>query len=183
MSFIEKKISNQRSLFQVDWKQFSNVVLEKLRLLARKRRIDLKVFIAEKEELLPLKIKHLEYLLIELVDNALKFSTPNSEVVIFIQNARQYMIIRVNDFGLGMPFEIIPHIFNKFYQHEQDQQKRRGAGLGLSIVKGITRIYNGHIKIVTNPGTGTEIELRFNKNIVNNMFKNEPVLLQECHLN
>lgn len=151
----------EKASFQIDWRIFTNKVLEKMRVLARKKDLDLKIYLAARESLLPIKIKHLEYLLTELVDNAMKFSHPNSEVFIFLQNTPHFLILRVKDQGIGMPFEILPQIFDKFFQYEPDTERGSGAGLGLSIVKGITGIYHGHIKIVTNPGTGTEVELRF----------------------
>lgn len=182
MTLQEKIQSNKMMLFEVDWKYFCNVILEKLRILARKRQIELKIYIAEKEDGLPIKVKHLEYLIIELVDNAIKFSFPNSEVSLFIQNSRQYMLLRVKDYGIGMPFRILPQIFDKFYQYEQDPKKRQGAGLGLSIVKGITEIYHGHTKIVTEPGTGTEVEICFSKYHPDKQIQPNAILFQERHL-
>jgi len=164
----ENTSPDEKTLFQVDWRFFSNKVLEKMRVLARKKDLDLKIYLAARESLLPIKTKHLEYLLTELVDNAMKFSYPNSEVFIFLQNTPHYLLLRVKDQGIGMPFEILPQVFDKFFQYKPDLERGPGAGLGLSIVKGITGIYRGHIKIVTNPGTGTEVELRFRRTSRNN---------------
>ena len=55
-------------------------------------------------------------------------------------------------FGKGIPAEALPHIFERFWQV---QQERHGAGLGLSIVKGIVEAHGGRIWVSSTPGKGS----------------------------
>jgi two-component system OmpR family sensor kinase len=91
-----------------------------------------------------------------LVDNALKFTPPNGEVVIRAGQAAGQVEVSVSDTGPGIPAEDIPHIFDRFYQTDKSRsQERRGFGLGLSIASEIIQAHRGTITVHSLPGRGS----------------------------
>lgn len=102
-----------------------------------------------------LKIKQV---IIILLDNALKYS--NDKIDVFIEKDQQYTIIRVKDYGIGIPQEELQNIFERFYRVDKARtRKTEGSGLGLSIANSIMKLYKGEIKITSQEGTGTTVEL------------------------
>lgn len=59
----------------------------------------------------------------------------------------------VKDTGGGIPAEDVPHVFDRFWQGARAE--RRGAGLGLPIVKGLVHAHEGHVLVESTPGVGT----------------------------
>ncbi|MFB7155708.1 ATP-binding protein [Lysinibacillus sp. NPDC056232] len=102
-----------------------------------------------------LKIKQL---MIILLDNAMKYS--NDKIDVFIEQDHQHAIIRVKDYGIGIPQEELRNIFERFYRVDKARtRKTEGSGLGLSIANRIMKLYKGEIKITSKEGTGTTVEL------------------------
>jgi len=97
-------------------------------------------------------------LIIILLDNALKYS--NDKIDVFIEKDQQHTIIRVKDYGIGIPQEELHNIFERFYRVDKARtRKTEGSGLGLSIASNIMKLYKGEIKITSKEGTGTTVEL------------------------
>ncbi len=92
--------------------------------------------------------------IINLVDNAIKF-TDKGKVEISVMRDEKYLIIKVEDTGIGIPKEELPKIFDKFYVGEKKKFKS-GTGLGLSIVKNIIELHNGRIEVESNLNQGTK---------------------------
>jgi signal transduction histidine kinase len=91
-----------------------------------------------------------------LVDNALKFTPANGEVVIRAGQAAGQIEVSVSDTGPGIPAEDIPFIFNRFYQTDKSRSReRRGSGLGLSIAGEIIQAHHGTITVHSLPGKGS----------------------------
>ncbi|MFJ7979960.1 ATP-binding protein [Lysinibacillus xylanilyticus] len=102
-----------------------------------------------------LKIKQL---IIILLDNAMKYS--KDQIDVFIEKDQQHVIIRVKDYGIGIPKEELHNIFERFYRVDKARtRKTEGSGLGLSIANRIVKLYKGEIKITSKEGTGTTVEL------------------------
>jgi two-component system OmpR family sensor kinase len=91
-----------------------------------------------------------------LIDNALKFTPANGEVVIRAGQAAGQIEVSVSDTGHGIPGEDIPRIFDRFYQTDKSRSReRRGSGLGLSIASEIIRAHRGTITVHSLPGKGS----------------------------
>ena len=102
-----------------------------------------------------LKIKQV---IIILLDNAIKYS--NDKIEVFIEKNDQHTIIRVKDYGIGIPQEEIESIFERFYRVDKARSRETGgSGLGLHIAKSIMKLHKGEINIKSKEGLGTEIEL------------------------
>ena len=97
----------------------------------------------------------IERLLINLVDNAVKFTDKGRVVVRLASDGKSYTV-EVTDTGIGIAAEHLPHIFERFYLVDKSRSKKLGGtGLGLSIVKHIVLAHQGTIAVKSRPGEGT----------------------------
>jgi two-component system, OmpR family, sensor histidine kinase ArlS len=107
-----------------------------------------------------LKIKQL---LLILLDNALKYS--KKAVEIHLNHNDKQTIIRVIDYGIGIPKEEIDHIFERFYRVDISRtRKTGGTGLGLSIAKSIVDQHGGTIEVLSEEGMGTQVIIKLPTN-------------------
>ncbi len=96
----------------------------------------------------------LEKIVFNLLSNAFKFTAPQGNVNFTCWNHDGKLIIQVSDNGKGIEAKHIPHIFDRFYQAE-DQHTYEGTGIGLSLVKELTTLMGGAIDVASDPGIGT----------------------------
>ncbi|WP_397539671.1 sensor histidine kinase [Rummeliibacillus pycnus] len=100
----------------------------------------------------------LKQIIIILLDNAIKYSS--DKIDIFLENQEYHTIIRVKDYGIGIPGDEINNVFERFYRVDKARNRETGGtGLGLSIAKNIMKQHNGEIKVNSIEGVGTEVEL------------------------
>jgi signal transduction histidine kinase len=96
----------------------------------------------------------LKQILINLVDNAVKFSRPDSSVHVRAEPAPTGLRIMVEDHGPGVPAEDIPHLFERFFRG-RSASAAPGTGLGLAIAKNLARLHGGDITLTSSPGRGS----------------------------
>jgi signal transduction histidine kinase len=98
--------------------------------------------------------------LLNLVGNSLKFTEHGQVIVRGMRHDDRYMIF-VEDTGMGMSRTDLPHVFDRFWQSDENTQRTKGTGLGLAIVKGIVEAHNGTISVesVVNKGSRFTIEV------------------------
>jgi two-component system phosphate regulon sensor histidine kinase PhoR len=102
----------------------------------------------------------LEQALVNLVDNAVKFSEPGGVVQVEAQREGPQVIIRVRDQGPGIPLEHLPRIFERFYRVDAGRSRAiGGSGLGLAIVKHIALAHGGRVTVTSSPGKETTFSL------------------------
>lgn len=98
----------------------------------------------------------IQQILFNLVGNAIKFSHPNGKIVIFTQSTDKDILIKIQDFGIGIDKKFHKKIFNKFYQVENPMSKTEtSTGLGLTIAKEFIKLHNGKIKLESEPNKGS----------------------------
>lgn len=93
--------------------------------------------------------------LVNVIDNALKYSAPELPIEIRARAAGGEVEIQVADRGIGIPEEDLDRVFDKFYRVQQRPDNVAGTGLGLSISKGIIEAHGGRIWAENRPGGGT----------------------------
>ncbi|MCX7737315.1 MAG: ATP-binding protein [Candidatus Kapabacteria bacterium] len=97
----------------------------------------------------------LEQLMINLIDNAIKYSQDGT-IEVKLYNNSENVFIEVKDSGLGIPKEHQSRIFERFYTVDKSHSRKTGGtGLGLSIVKHIVQAHNGEINLESEVGKGT----------------------------
>lgn len=93
-----------------------------------------------------------------LLDNALKYTPPQSFITIHAAIVAGEVELRIIDNGPGIPARDLPHIFERFYRVDKGRSREKGGtGLGLSIVKHIVLLHEGRIWAESAPGQGTTI--------------------------
>jgi two-component system sensor histidine kinase ResE len=99
----------------------------------------------------------LAQVLMNLVDNALKFTPWHGEVTLAAENAGNEIQITVADSGTGVPKEALPRLFDRFYQVDASRAggEGHGVGLGLAIVQEIVDAHSGRISVRSELGHGT----------------------------
>lgn len=100
--------------------------------------------------------EHLVEILNILLDNAVKYSADRHEVHLSLSRNIAEVEIGVQDFGIGIPAEDIPHIFNRFYRVDKARNRKKGGnGLGLAIAKQLVEGYGGTIRVESSVGSGS----------------------------
>lgn len=103
----------------------------------------------------------IKQMIINLVDNAIKYNVENGKVGIRANKCEGKITISVKDTGIGISKEHLPRLFERFYRVDKGRSRDMGGtGLGLSIVKHIVNLYSGDIKVNSEPGKGTEFIIR-----------------------
>ncbi len=128
-------------------------VVEQMRPIAETRRLDLTL--QESEGPLPVRgdPQRLRQLLLNLLDNALKFTSPGGRVTLRMSRSETYARMEIEDTGCGISPEDLPHIFERFYRRPSGE--RAGAGLGLAISRWIVEAHGGRIWVESEPGRGS----------------------------
>ena len=106
--------------------------------------------------LVPLDFGLMVQVLINLVDNALKYSPPDSPIEVKALKADNSIEIQVADRGIGIPPADLDRVFDKFYRVERPESVS-GTGMGLAICRGIVEAHGGQMQAVNRPGGGTII--------------------------
>lgn len=93
-----------------------------------------------------------------LMDNSLKYSPPEGRIYLRVLASQGHVRLTVQDEGMGIPPEGIPHIFERFYRTDQSRDRKTGGtGLGLSIAKWIVERHGGWFEVVSRLEAGTRI--------------------------
>jgi two-component system phosphate regulon sensor histidine kinase PhoR len=100
----------------------------------------------------------LEQVMVNLVDNAVKFNRPNGEVVVECRPGdREYVRITVADSGIGIPNDDLKRIFERFYRVDKSRSRPAGGtGLGLPIVKEVVERMGGTVSVESTLGKGSK---------------------------
>ena len=99
---------------------------------------------------------HFTNVIVNILENAVKYSPETPEIEIFTENIKDMVIIKVKDRGLGMSKIAQKRIFEKFYrEHTGDIHNVKGHGLGLAYVKRIVDDHNGHVYVESEKGKGS----------------------------
>ena len=140
-----------------DLQDLIGAALEQLGKRLNQRQIS--VTIPDGLPLVPLDFVLLVQVLVNLVDNALKYSPADAPIAVTGALSGDWLTLAVADRGRGIPEPELPHIFDKFYRIHHPQQTS-GAGLGLSICKGIVEAHGGQISAANRAGGGAVFTVR-----------------------
>jgi heavy metal sensor kinase len=103
----------------------------------------------------------IERIILNLADNAIKFTRPGGHVRISLTRNTNDAILEVADDGIGIAPDAIPHIFERFYRADPSRaNSAEGAGLGLSLVKWALDQHRGSVQVDSTPGSGTRFTVK-----------------------
>ncbi len=147
-------------LVPLDLEPLIQEIVDELTLLADDRRITLSF---EAQPVPPVlgDAQWLKQALINLLDNALRYTPSGGAVTVRLRTAGQEVAIAVEDTGHGIEPEHIPHLFERFYRTDWARAKdTAGTGLGLPIVKEIMEAHGGSISVASEVNKGSVFTLR-----------------------
>jgi len=96
-----------------------------------------------------------------VLDNALKYTLAGGSVTVTVGAAGGHCTLVVRDTGAGIPPDVLPHVFERFYRGVPAEGREPGAGLGLAIARWIAEAHGGTIAIESEPGRGSALTIRF----------------------
>jgi heavy metal sensor kinase len=103
----------------------------------------------------------LERLFLILIDNAIKYTPPEGEIVVSSHVDGASVVVAVRDSGMGIQPQDLPHLFERFYRVDKARSRESGgAGLGLAIGRWIARAHGGDIEVESTPGAGAIFRVR-----------------------
>ncbi len=97
-----------------------------------------------------------------LVSNAVKYTPAGGRVSVSLRLSDANAVLQVEDTGIGIPEDSLPHLFEEFYRAPNAKaQEKEGTGLGLAITRDLVTRYNGHISVQSQPEQGTRFTVMF----------------------
>ncbi len=139
-----------------DVQDLISTAIKQLGRYAEKRQI--KVDVPADFPLVPMDFTLMVQVMVNLLENAIKYSPPNSLIEVTATLADSRVRIEVLDRGVGIPPEDLLRVFDKFYRVQRPENVS-GTGLGLSISKGIVEAHGGTIRALNRDGGGTILEV------------------------
>jgi len=103
----------------------------------------------------PLDKRLMKLAIRQLLDNAIKYSPPETPVEIRSAANQELLTVEITDYGMGIPAEEQPRIFERFYRSPSVKDQIPGSGLGLSITQCIVEAHNGELTVSSQPGETT----------------------------
>jgi two-component system, OmpR family, phosphate regulon sensor histidine kinase PhoR len=139
-----------------------NEVLFILKPSTQKKKIEISWKMDDAIHFVCMNKDRLKQILINLVDNAIKYTDQGGRISISFKKQEYKMVeIIVNDNGIGISKEHLPRIFERFYRVDKGRSRNEGGtGLGLSIVKHIVQLYQGDLEAHSESGKGTWFVIR-----------------------
>lgn len=130
-------------------------LVERLNTVHKDRKQPIKI-ICSKDIKVKMSQQHFERLLTILLDNALKYTPADKEILIKAATGEHNVKIEIADQGIGIKNDDLPHIFERFYRADKGRNRQNGGfGLGLSLALDIVQKYKGRIKVQSEFGKGT----------------------------
>jgi two-component system phosphate regulon sensor histidine kinase PhoR len=132
--------------------------------LANEKSINIKFINSKKDSIVKGDKEKLTVLFKNILDNAIKYSSPNTEISLEANSKNGKVLIAIHDQGIGIPKKDILRITERFYRSDNGKKlKIEGTGIGLSIVKHIINQHEGELRISSIEGKGSEFTVELNE--------------------
>lgn len=121
------------------------------------------------EKIMAVDAEKMERIMLNLISNAIKFTKSGDVIEVIVNDNIENLVIHVKDTGIGIPKDKQTNIFERFKQVDPLlNRNHEGSGIGLSLVKSLVEMHNGHISVSSNYGHGTEFIINLPVRIVEN---------------
>jgi two-component system phosphate regulon sensor histidine kinase PhoR len=145
---------------EINLKQTFDEICERMMGKTRKNNLTFKYNI--ENIIATIDVESLRHILINLIDNAIKYNKPNGSINVECYKNNNKIIIVVSDTGIGISKEDATKIFEPFYRaHSHRSRETGGVGLGLALVKKLVEKQNGTIKVKSNINEGSSFFIEF----------------------
>lgn len=156
---------------QAEWSRFdlaglAKTTAEQMGLLAEDKNISINCT-ANQSVVVEGDAARLKQVVVNLLDNAIKYTPQNGAIQLRVRPINGHAVLEVEDNGVGIPREALPHVFERFYRVDQIRSgDTEGAGLGLSIAKAICSAHGAEIEATSAPMGGScfRVKLPLSKN-------------------
>ena len=151
---------------QADWARFdlaglAKTTAEQMSLLAEDKNISIACD-ANQAVFVEGDSARLKQVVVNLLDNAIKYTPENGAIQLHVRAMNGHAVLEVEDNGVGISPEALPHIFERFYRIDQIRSGDfEGAGLGLSIVKAICSAHGAEIETTSRLSRGSCFRVKF----------------------
>lgn len=123
----------------------------------KKRKIQFQLTFSGETAMVYADKEKIQQVIYNLIDNAIKFSSENSAILINVKEKSGKIYTSVKDNGCGIPKETLDKIWDRFYKSDTSRGRdKKGSGLGLSITKEIIQAHNENIDVISTTDVGTE---------------------------
>ncbi|HYX18992.1 MAG TPA: response regulator [Nostoc sp.] len=149
----------QPSFHPCDLAEFVTQIVESFRPYCEKKRLHL---VTQLDECSPvyLDMEKFDKVVYNLLSNAMKFTPEGGTISVRLKSERDRCILQVQDTGIGIVKEQIPHLFERFRQAEGSANRSyEGSGLGLALVKELVELHGGKVTVESVYGQGTTFSL------------------------
>ena len=145
---------------EVNLYELCSDIVDRLGMSAKKRNVQVEL---EGEAVLYYGVRQmLDEMIFNLCENAIKYNVPEGKVLLWVGNTNQGVKVIVQDTGIGIPKDQQERVFERFYRVDKSHSKETGGtGLGLSIVKHAAIFHHAQIRMESEVGTGTKMEVVF----------------------
>ncbi|PIW69848.1 MAG: hypothetical protein COW08_04930 [Ignavibacteriales bacterium CG12_big_fil_rev_8_21_14_0_65_30_8] len=154
---------------KIDIVKLINNVVEETKPIISEKELNLTLDLPKDENILILDEEKISQILIELINNAVKFTSKGGRITIIGQSLYKEFEIIISDTGIGIPEQDINKIFQKFFRAEVNESEIQGAGLGLVFVKQIVDLHKGFISVQSDLNKGTSITIKLPLLLVNQL--------------
>jgi two-component system phosphate regulon sensor histidine kinase PhoR len=135
--------------------------IEHVNLIIEDRGGTIRVNLDAKRNTILLNDVHFTNVMVNILDNAIKYSPETPVIEVSTENVKDFILIKIKDYGAGMSKIAQKRIFEKFYrEHTGDLHNVKGHGLGLAYVKRIIDDHNGQIFVESEKGKGSTFTIK-----------------------
>lgn len=150
----------------VDVNALTEIVLKRLRPIARKRDIEV-VFESKRAVTAEADEVKLTLIITNLVENAIKYNKEQGWVKVLLDADHQFFTLEIMDSGIGIPEESLEHIYERFYRVDKSHSREiGGTGLGLAITRNAVLMHRGSIRVSSTVGEGTVFTVKIPLNYI-----------------
>ncbi|HED07136.1 MAG TPA: PAS domain-containing sensor histidine kinase [Ignavibacteria bacterium] len=154
---------------RVDIVKLIKDVIKEMKPIVIEEEINLTTDLPEEENILIIDEDKIYQILVELLNNAIKFTPKGGRITVIGQALYKEFEIIISDTGVGIPEKDISFVFQKFYRAEGNESEIEGAGLGLVFVKQIVDLHKGFISIQSDVNKGTSFNIKLPLLLVNQL--------------
>ncbi|KPU27300.1 histidine kinase [Caloranaerobacter sp. TR13] len=150
---------------KINLSKLLNEIIESYKYQFQNKNIKLNSFVKENVFINADKDK-VSQIIINILSNALKFTNPEGQVYVALEENEEKVSIIIKDTGIGIPKKDIPYIFERFYRSDKSRSRKTGGtGIGLTIAKTLVEAHNGRIEVESELGKGSKFTVIFYKDL------------------
>jgi two-component system phosphate regulon sensor histidine kinase PhoR len=150
---------------KIDLYHLTEEVFEQFEGKPDRKEINLRIESNNKNVLVYADWQRITQVMTNLISNAIKHSHDGGEVIVSFETTKKSVVVKIKDFGEGIPAEHINRIFERFYRVDKSRSREKGGtGLGLAIVKHILEGHSTRADVESTPGRGSVFSFKLPKN-------------------